>query len=135
MRQPLLIPALFLATALATAASGQERPRLSARDTLRINSVGSPTLSPDGDWVLYTRSERDMEDEELERSTQIFRVRSDGSERRQMTRGDKSATSPEWLPDGERLAFLSARGEGGQRAQKKDDDDQGGWIFPAPCTM
>ena len=33
---------------------------LSARDTLRINQVGSPELSPDGEWVVYTLGTRDM---------------------------------------------------------------------------
>ena len=35
--------------------SAQDTPRvLSAHDTLRLNVVGSPRLSPDGSWVLYT---------------------------------------------------------------------------------
>ncbi|MGI9518871.1 MAG: prolyl oligopeptidase family serine peptidase [Pirellulaceae bacterium] len=98
---------------------------LSARDTLRINSVGSPTLSPDGNWVLYTRSERDMTEEidledEFERKTHIWRATADGSSRRQMTRGDQDANAPQWLPDGNRIAFLTSRGK---KKNGEDGDD------------
>lgn len=84
---------------------------LSARDTLRISQVSSPRLSPDGKWVLYTQSARDMDDKEMKTTTHIWRVRLDGSERRQMTQGQQSSTSPAWLPDGKRFAFLSDRGK------------------------
>jgi len=90
----------------------EPRPRvLSAWDTLRLARVGSPTLSPDGEWVLYTLSARDMEDKDLKTTTHIWRVRVDGSLRRQMTRGEASCTSPQWFPDGKRIAFLSSRGK------------------------
>jgi len=35
--------------------------RLSANDTLRIHNVGGPRISPDGEWILYTVSTRDMD--------------------------------------------------------------------------
>ncbi len=86
-------------------------PLMSARNTLRINSVGSPALSPDGKWVLYTLSERDMEDNDLKRTTHIWRIAVDGTQARQMTWGKESCSSPLWTPDGSKLAFLSSRGE------------------------
>jgi len=84
---------------------------MSARDTLRISQVSSPRLSPDGKWVLYTETARDMDDKEMKTTTHIWRVHIDGTERRQMTRGEQSSTSPAWLPDGKRFAFLSSRGK------------------------
>jgi dipeptidyl aminopeptidase/acylaminoacyl peptidase len=97
---------------------------LSSRDTLRLSQVSSPRLSPDGAWVLYTQATRDMEDKEMKMVTQIWRTRLDGTERRQMTQGEQSSTSPAWLPDGKRFAFLSSRGktspgetEGGERGE------------------
>ncbi|MFQ6037054.1 MAG: prolyl oligopeptidase family serine peptidase [Candidatus Aminicenantales bacterium] len=123
----LIALALILAAVPCLAVTMQEEapekaPRvLSARDTLRINQVGTPRLSPDGQWVVYTQRVRDMEDKDLKSTTHIWRVRVDGSERRQMTRGPESCTSPAWLPDSRTIAFLSTRGktsgetrEGGQ---------------------
>ena len=120
-----LIASCFLNQAWAQEETNEDFRVLSARDTLRINSVGSPTLSPDGNWVLYTQSERDMTDEidledEFERTTHIWRVNSDGTSRRQMTRGDQDANSPQWLPEGNRMAFLASRG--GKKSGGDDDD-------------
>lgn len=81
---------------------------MSARNTLRINRVSNPTISPDGKWVIYTKRERDMESEDLEVSTHIWRVRVEGTKRRQITRGANSCLSPSWFPDGEKIAFLSS---------------------------
>ena len=51
-----------------------------------------------------------MEGEKSEWLSQIHVAAGDGSWSTQLTRGDKSATSPQWAPDGQSIAFLSARG-------------------------
>ena len=40
---------------------------------------------------------------------QLFVVDTDGSQRRQVTRGDAAHVSPSWSPDGQRLAFAATR--------------------------
>ncbi|MCD6194507.1 MAG: S9 family peptidase [Candidatus Aminicenantes bacterium] len=81
----------------------------SAWDTFRINTVSTPVISPNGQWILYTKRVRDMKDKDLRATTHIWRVRIDGSERRQMTFGHESCTSPAWFPDGRKFAFLFSR--------------------------
>jgi dipeptidyl aminopeptidase/acylaminoacyl peptidase len=108
-----LILALSLQVQLAQKKEGltenEEVRVLSARDTLRINGVSNPRISPDGQWVLYTKRITDMEDKDLESTTHIWRVRIDGSDRRQMTYGSSSCTSPSWFPCGKKIAFISSR--------------------------
>ena len=108
----LVFPIIVCHAFTAAAASAQDIPRvLSARDTVGINAVGAPRLSPDGQWVLYTLTSRDMQDEDLASTTQVWRVRVDGSDNHQLTRGDKDARLPTWSPDGQTIGFLSERGE------------------------
>ena len=113
------------------AQAGQEPRVLSATDTLRLNQVGSPTLSPDGEWVLYTRRTRDMEDEQLEARTQVWRVRVDGTARRQLTHATSDSRAPAWSPDGAQIAFLAARGDVDEpRAQVYVMPVDGGEAYP-----
>src|SRR5690242_14920280 len=73
---------------------------LTAMDLMKINSVGSPRISPDGSRVAYTVGEVKMEkDKEWKQVTQVWVVPTSGGKARQYTRGDKSSTSPEWSPD------------------------------------
>ena len=89
---------------------------LTATDLLRINGVSNPRISPDGARVVYTVSEVKMEkDKEWKTATQVWVVPATGGRARQFTRGDKSASQPEWSPDGTMIAFLTDREKDGER--------------------
>jgi len=112
MRRHTLLAALALAVVSSgpLAAIQTPAPRLmTVRDTQNFVAVGSPAISPDGQWVLYTRAVRDWDDAQLRTKTHIWRVKIDGTEARQLTFGAANATSPAWFPDGKRVAFLSSR--------------------------
>ena len=107
-----LLPAASPSMASQPMALQEEGPRLmTVWDTQNFTSVGSPRISPDDQWVLYTESVRDWDDEDLGRNGHIWRVRVDGSDRRQLTFGESNTGSPAWFPDGRKIAFSSSRGE------------------------
>ena len=89
---------------------------LTALDLMKINAVSAPRISPDGTRVAYTVSETKMEkDKEWKNVTEVWVVAITGGKPRQYTRGDKSATAPEWSPDGSMIAFLTDREKDGER--------------------
>jgi len=110
-----LLFAFFPSAQLAEEKKNEEKsqePRVfSARDTLRIKRVSNPRLCPAGQWVLYTKQTRDMDDKDMKSFTHIWRVQVDGSGRRQITYGSESCISPSWFPDGKKIAFLTSRGK------------------------
>ena len=100
---------------------------LTALDLMKVATVGSPRIAPDGKRVAYTVSQIKTEkDKEWKAVTHIWVApvsgTGAGAGARQFTRGDKSATAHEWSPDGTLLAFLSDR--------EKDNERQV-WMMPA----
>ena len=95
----------FLACVLWAQAPTAWTPEL----TFQVQSVGEVTPSPDGRLVAYTQTRAVMEIEKSETLTQIFLARSDGSRQVQLTRGEKSAASPSFSPDGRLVYFFSER--------------------------
>jgi len=97
----LLIPAL-----LAAAEAPKE---WTPAYQMKIRNVGDVTPSPDGKSVAWTQTRAMMEGDKSENVTHIWLARIDGSNARQVTRGEKSANSPMFSPDSRWLYFVSPR--------------------------
>lgn len=79
-------------------------------DLYSIPRAGSPRISPDGSMIAFHLSERDKETGES--SKHIWVMESHGSNMRQLTRGEKGASSPKWSPDGMKIAFARSNNKG-----------------------
>lgn len=71
-------------------------------------SYTSPQLSPDGRWILVTGSSKS--EKEGIANTDIFVVRTDGTQLTQLTYHPGNDLSPVWSQDGKSIFFLSQRG-------------------------
>src|SRR5262245_51099873 len=92
--------------ALSSFAHAQEK-KLTIEELLKVRRVGDPQVSPKGDFVAFTIT--DMDQAANRGTTQIYLVPLGGGEMRQLTNDENSSASPRWSPDGEKLAFVSAR--------------------------
>jgi dipeptidyl aminopeptidase/acylaminoacyl peptidase len=95
----------FLLALAASVASAQWTPA----EQMKVVSVGSVDLSPDGRLAAWTQTSAVITADSSEMRTHIWVANSDGSRRYQLTRGDKSATLPQWAPDSRSLYFASDR--------------------------
>lgn len=82
--------------------------------SMKYHQIAGTALSPDGMRVAYVVREPLMEGEQSEYRSHIWLAGSDGSDARQFTRGEHSAGSPRFSPDGSMLSFTSGRSGSGQ---------------------
>ncbi len=89
--------------------------------------VGGTSISPDGTWIAFTISEPRTEGEQSDYLTHIHLVSADGAQQYQLTRGDVSASNPQWSPDGNYLSFTSTRGGDGNQVWMIDPSGGEAW--------
>ena len=114
------------------AQAAQPRP-LAAQDLFALRRIGSPVVSPDGEWVAYTITT--LLEKQDRSETRIWMAPAAGGEALPLTAEGVSSSSPQWSPDGRWLGFLSARNGGetqvwvldrrGGEAQQLTDVKQG----------
>ena len=103
MKSVLLSAVLILLAAAPTLA--QERRAMTTDDGLEMVSVGNALMSPDGQWVLYSRSELNWDDNK--RETTYHMIPAGGGESFQFI-GKAGGSGMQFSPDGEYLSFRRA---------------------------
>ena len=98
-------PCLFLGLAALPLAA--QTDRLTEMNVFDLEYASDPRISPDGEWVVYVRQFADVMTDM--NHSNLWVVRSDGSEHRPLTTGKFSDNSPRWSPDGSRIAYMSNR--------------------------
>ncbi len=112
----LLSLVLVFVTGAATLAAQELRP-MTFLDMQHMNRGGSWTPSPDGEWMLYTVTEPDWEEDQSQSDVHLVSLREGIPSHRQMTyTKTKNETAPAWAVDGSLFAFLSDRESEGESA-------------------
>ncbi len=99
--------ALFLITAIAFAQTAIPTRTPTIDQSLEMQSVFAPQISPDGRRVIYEQSRTNWEANAFE--TDLWIADTSSGERHLLTLAAKSSTNAAWSPNGRWIAFLSDR--------------------------
>jgi len=105
------VPAIaFSILTLPAAVRAQTGATPTIDQLISLKRAGSPTISPNGQWVAYTVRETNWDENAYH--TEIWLADAKTAETRQLTSNTKkSSTSPAWSPDSKLLAFATDRDE------------------------
>lgn len=105
------IVTLGLVFALSLTGFTQQKA-ITVDDVLDIVGASNPEISPDGKWIVYSRSDLKWKDNKRESS--LWMVSTDGAENFRLTSQDND-NSPAWSPDSKLVGFLRGSGEAGRQ--------------------
>jgi dipeptidyl aminopeptidase/acylaminoacyl peptidase len=132
-RNTLFLIVLTLASFLPLAAQLHVTPPskhpFKFEDMMALKRIGSPALSPDGKWVLFTAMDVDLA--ENKRTNHIWVVPISGGDARPLTSDPAGESGAHWSPDGKKFLFVSPRG-GSQQVWVQDFDSEHGDVNGNP---
>src|SRR4051812_11556138 len=107
VKSSLCLAVTLVAITPALAADTPKKRDITLDDLAKFQRVSPPTISPDGEWILYTVSQVDTKEDKSQ--SHIWMVKWDGSVHLQLTYGKEGASAPKFSPDGRYISFLSSR--------------------------
>ena len=115
MNKRISVLLLFLCFILSSSLTYGQSDKWTVEDVINQQSASDVTFSPDGNAVVWVKSEPNRDKDREQRDLYLTRldVREDNEYKTvQLTRGEESDYSPFFSKDGETIYFLSSRKEG-----------------------
>jgi dipeptidyl aminopeptidase/acylaminoacyl peptidase len=103
---------IFFLLCFSTISSAQPNPPFSRMDVFDLEWVEDPQISPDGSKVVYVRRGMDIMNDR--RQSRLWMINADGTEHMKLTAADRNESSPQWSPDGMRIAYVSSTDQGSE---------------------
>ncbi|MEN1727630.1 MAG: S9 family peptidase [Pseudomonadota bacterium] len=100
---------LFTVSGFLMADGHELKPRLQAEDLFGLQWASGVEISPDGERIVYVRAINDIMSDRTR--SNLWVIDADGGNHRPLVSGPESASSPQFAPDGNRLAYLARSGE------------------------
>lgn len=108
MKKHFYLLILFVFFGLITAVADEKRP-FDPHTMWEMKRPGSPVVSPDGKWSVFSMTEYDID--ASTGLTNLFLLHNETADVRQITFSGKDS-GPAWSPDGTKIAFVSRRHDG-----------------------
>lgn len=83
------------------------RRPITVEDLWKVDRLGKPAASPDGEWVVAEVTRFRMEDNAS--GSELWLFATDGKTQRQLTHSKGTNSGPVWSPDGALIAFIAKR--------------------------
>ncbi len=96
---------LFVAILLGCFTSLYAQSFIQPKDLYKLQSIRSPKLSPDGQWILYSVSKADSVKDKF--NSKLYMVSWDGKETVSLTEQTQSPGAHDWSPDGKYISFIT----------------------------
>ena len=130
---------LFLCALLSVVAGsgvatsfGRTHP-FSVHDMLAMDRLSDQQVSPDGDWIVFTRRITDLEANKGR--TDLWLVGADGTGLRRLTSHPAGDFNPRWSPDGKSIWFISTRSDSSQVWRIRIDGGEAVQVTDEPLDV
>jgi len=127
------LSSIVLALAITAQAGAQQARPFSIHDLIGMDRIGDPQVSPDGNWVVFVVSS--LDEEANRRRSDLWLVRTDGSDLRRFTTHEAGDFSPRWSPTGNTVWFLSTRSGSPQVWYKRIDRGEAEQVSDLPLGV